>query len=83
MAKGRIYGFGEMAGLDLLMLNLASGTEDVSRANWIAKLAIGISIGIATFIRCECWWTHTSKRPHRRTGGNVLRLCTDCRLMGC
>lgn len=33
MAKGKIYGFGETAGLDLLMLNLASGTDDVSRAN--------------------------------------------------
>lgn len=33
MAKGNIYGFGETAGLDRLMLNLASGTEDVSRAN--------------------------------------------------
>jgi hypothetical protein len=50
MAKGKIYGFGEMAGLDLLMLNLASGTEDVSRANWIAMLVTEISIGIITFI---------------------------------
>ncbi len=49
IAKGKIYGFGETAGLDRLMLNWASGTEDVSRANWIAMLKnnVNISIGIA------------------------------------
>lgn len=49
IAKGKIYGFGETAGLDRLMLNWTSGTEDVSRANWTAMLKknASISIGIA------------------------------------
>lgn len=48
IAKGKIYGFGEMAGLDRLMFSLASGTEDVSKANWVAMLVINVSIVIVT-----------------------------------
>jgi hypothetical protein len=38
-----------------LMLNLASGTEDVSRANWIAMLAMKISIGTRTGISVKTY----------------------------
>lgn len=38
MAKGRMYGFGEMAGLDRLTFRVASGTVEVSSANWMAML---------------------------------------------